>query len=76
MAKRASCAGVRGLVDRLITHLLLVDGVVETGTVVNEGAVGAVGVVGAVVALLVTLFTLLGCAPKDMCPSKVPNPKL
>ena len=67
------------MVDRLMTHFLLVYAVAGTGTVVvvdvvAVGAMGAVGAVGVVVALLVPLFScvliLWGCPPK-MCLPKV-----
>ena len=78
--------GVMGVAEKLITHLLLVDGVAGTGTVVVEvpvvdvGAVGVVGALGAVVALLVPLFScvliLWGFPLKYVWLLKVPKLKL
>ena len=61
LARKASCTGVTGVADRLMTYLLLVDGAVGTGTVVVMGVVGALGAVGDMVAVgvVVTLLVLL-----------------
>ena len=62
LAKRASCNEVRGMVQRLMTHLFLVKGAVCAETdmvedvVVVVGAVDAMGAVVEVVAPLVTLY--------------------
>ena len=82
LVKRASCAGVREVVVRLMTHLLLVDDVVSTGAVVVEAvvvSVGTVGVVGAVVTLLVTLFScvdIVGVSNEKFVSTKVPKLRL
>ena len=59
LAKSASCAGVRGMVDRLLTHLLSLRGAVCAGTsvMVDVGVVvGALGAETVVVTLLVMMF--------------------
>ena len=65
LPERVLCSQMRGMVDRLMTQLLLVNGAVCTGTVVVEvvvvaGAVGAMGAVGVVVTLLVLMFHCIG----------------
>ena len=53
IAKCSSCAGIRGMVNRLMTHLLLFEGAVCGGTTMMVVVVGAVGAGTAVVSLLV-----------------------
>ena len=80
LARKDSCAGMRGMLDKLMTHLFLLLAAVCSGIIVDvvAGAVGVVDAVVVVVALLETLlsctFTLLwGCLPKRACLPKVPK---
>ena len=74
LARSASSAGVRGMVDRLLTHLLSLRSAVcaVTNVMVDVGVVvGAVGAETVVVTLLVMIFArVLVLVVLWRCPSK------
>ena len=57
LAKRYSCSGVSGVLERFMTHFCLVSAVALAGHVVVEGA-GVLGVVGAVGVIVVVVVVL------------------
>ena len=70
LARRVSCALVRGMEDRLITHLLLAV-LVDVVVVVVLGWVGVVDVVVLVVGVGISdMILLFGCLPKKLASAK------